>query len=238
MNNTIQSLQALYVVLDGELTDTYEDIANGIPVSDYTVIPDAIMAITKKATSGGGSGASLPDVTVADNGKLLTVVEGAWNKADAPTELPTVTTDDNGKVLTVSGGKWSKVITHGDRVEELTFSNLSELGDELREAIPYVLNNALNNLSNCKLVIYNAYGVSGLTAILHLSEMQVGQTMIHKFVQDAAFDSTNSKFMNGYTIVLTDESIVGKGYSFDGNGITINNNSIVQGNDTGGCLIY
>lgn len=236
MNNTIQSLQALYVVLGGELTDTYEDIANGIPVSDYTVIPDVIMAITKKAT--GGSGASLPDVTVADNGKLLTVVEGAWNKADAPTELPTVTTDDAGKVLAVRGGEWSKVIAHGDRFEELTFSNLSELGDELREAIPYVLNNTLNNLSNCKLVIYNAYGVSGLTAILHLSEIQVGQTTIHKFVQDAAFDSTNSKFVNGYTIILTDESIVGKGYSFDGNGITMNNNSIVQGNDTGGCLIY
>lgn len=58
MNSNVQALRALYVVLGGELTDTYEDIANGVPVSDYAVIPDVIMAISKKATSGGGSGAS------------------------------------------------------------------------------------------------------------------------------------------------------------------------------------
>lgn len=33
--------------------------------------------------SGGGGGSSLPSVTTADNGKVLTVVEGAWDKADA-----------------------------------------------------------------------------------------------------------------------------------------------------------
>lgn len=35
-----------------------------------------------KAVSGGGSsGSSLPEVTTDDNGKVLTVVEGAWDKA-------------------------------------------------------------------------------------------------------------------------------------------------------------
>lgn len=46
--NTIESLQALYVKLGGSLTDTYEDIAGGVPVSDYAIIPDMIAAITKK----------------------------------------------------------------------------------------------------------------------------------------------------------------------------------------------
>lgn len=31
----------------------------------------------------GGGGSALPAVTAADNGKVLTVVEGAWDKADA-----------------------------------------------------------------------------------------------------------------------------------------------------------
>lgn len=35
-----------------------------------------------KASGGGGS--ELPDVTAADNGKILGVVNGAWNKMDAP----------------------------------------------------------------------------------------------------------------------------------------------------------
>lgn len=58
MNTNIQALQALYVKLGGSLTDTYSDIANGFPVSDYTVIPDMIEAVSKVANSGGGGGDS------------------------------------------------------------------------------------------------------------------------------------------------------------------------------------
>jgi len=104
MNTTIIALQALYVALGGSLTDTYEDIADGIAVSNYVVIPDMINAIAQKAA---GAGIELPSVTSSDNGDVLTVVNGAWNKADAPTELPTVTADDNGKVLKVVDGAWA-----------------------------------------------------------------------------------------------------------------------------------
>lgn len=50
----------------------------------------------------------LPIVTSADNGKVLGVVSGVWNKMDVPTELPSVTSSDNGKVLSVSNGSWNK----------------------------------------------------------------------------------------------------------------------------------
>ena len=52
--NTIEALQALYVKLGGDLTDTYEDISGGVPVSDYAIIPDMIAAVAKKATPSGG----------------------------------------------------------------------------------------------------------------------------------------------------------------------------------------
>lgn len=58
MISTVNSLKDLYVKMGGSLTDTYEGIANGVPVADYNVIPDMIEAITQKAGSGGGGGGS------------------------------------------------------------------------------------------------------------------------------------------------------------------------------------
>jgi len=46
----------------------------------------------------------VPDPEVADNGKILTVVEGVAAWADAPVELPVSEVADNGKVLTVVEG--------------------------------------------------------------------------------------------------------------------------------------
>ena len=43
----------------------------------------------------------VPDPKVADNGKVLTVVEGVAAWADAPVELPVSEAADNGKILTV-----------------------------------------------------------------------------------------------------------------------------------------
>lgn len=47
MNTTVIALQNLYVALGGSLTDTYEDIADGVAVSNYVVIPDVINAIAQ-----------------------------------------------------------------------------------------------------------------------------------------------------------------------------------------------
>lgn len=80
MKRTVKALQDLYVKLGGQLTDTYAGIADGIKVGLYKRIPDIIEAVKEKA-SGGGGGAGLPEVTAADNGDVLTVVEGAWAKA-------------------------------------------------------------------------------------------------------------------------------------------------------------
>lgn len=81
MNTTIQALQALYVKLGGSLTDTYGAIASGEQVGNYTTIPDMIEACVQKTGSGGGS--ALPAVTAEDNDKVLTVVNGAWDKAES-----------------------------------------------------------------------------------------------------------------------------------------------------------
>lgn len=94
MDNTITALKHLYVALGGDADD----------VADIVIIPDMINAIAALITSGATK--ELPTVTAEDNGKLLTVSDGKWTKAVAPTELPAVTTDDNGKVLKVANGAW------------------------------------------------------------------------------------------------------------------------------------
>lgn len=55
------------------------------------------------------AGSSLPEVTASDNGKVLKVAGGVWDKGSETKELPSVTSSDNGKVLGVEGGQWKKI---------------------------------------------------------------------------------------------------------------------------------
>lgn len=64
MNTTVIALQNLYVALGGSLTDTYEDIADGIAVSNYVVIPDVINAIAQLKTT---ESVATTDDTPTDN---------------------------------------------------------------------------------------------------------------------------------------------------------------------------
>lgn len=78
---------------------------------------------------GGGGGSNLPSVTSADNGDVLTVVNGTWDKA-APSggdSLPEVTASDNGKVLSVVSGEWNKA----DAPKELPTIFLGDAGKVL-----------------------------------------------------------------------------------------------------------
>lgn len=73
MNLTVEALKELYIALGGSAPN----------VADITLIPDMIKAIA--AHISGGGVAELPSVTTADNGKVLTVVEGEWSAAALPT---------------------------------------------------------------------------------------------------------------------------------------------------------
>lgn len=88
----LEALKEVYVALGGDEENfTATTNAEGI----------ALIATVVSA------GSALPEVTAADNGKVLMVVDGAWAKAAAPTELPTVTAEDDGDVLTVVDGAWA-----------------------------------------------------------------------------------------------------------------------------------
>lgn len=71
-----------------------------------------------KASSGGSD---LPDVTAADNGKLLGVVNGAWNKMDAPIGGVDYSTTEQD-----TGLKW----INGKEIFQKTFENIGTYSDQ------------------------------------------------------------------------------------------------------------
>lgn len=72
MENITEALKNLYVAFGGNADD----------VETTTNIADVINAIATYIGEGGA--AELPTVTTADNGKVLTVVAGKWEKANLP----------------------------------------------------------------------------------------------------------------------------------------------------------
>ena len=53
MDTTVKALQNLYVAMGGTLTDTHDDIASGVAVSNYVTIPDMINALAALKSQGG-----------------------------------------------------------------------------------------------------------------------------------------------------------------------------------------
>ena len=80
--SNLDALKALYVAVGGALTDTHANINGGSTVANYVLLADVIAAIAAKISAG--SMKELPSVSSTDNGKVLTVVSGKWNKANLP----------------------------------------------------------------------------------------------------------------------------------------------------------
>lgn len=72
-----------------------------------------VLGVNNGAWDKVNASSGLPSVTSDDNGDVLTVVEGAWGKAAPGGTLPAVTSDDNGDVLTVVNGAWDKAAPSG-----------------------------------------------------------------------------------------------------------------------------
>lgn len=97
MDTTVQALQALYVKLGGSLTDTYDNIADGATVADYATIPDMVDAIAQISKAEN----LINSVSNDDNGKVLTVVDGAaeFAEPDVNTFVVNYTRDGHDNVI-------------------------------------------------------------------------------------------------------------------------------------------
>ena len=92
---TVEALKALYVALGGALTDVYESIADGAPVSDYVTTPNVIEALAgftgiKETTVpfGKSVAASIDgDGVISDEGIAMLASVGLVMSEDRKTEL-------------------------------------------------------------------------------------------------------------------------------------------------------
>lgn len=97
-----------------DITESLDKITNAIKATGGELPPvtsdddGKILKVVNGDWNKGAAPTELPEVSGTDNGKILTVTEGAWTKGDAPTELPAVSSTDNGKILKVTEGVWAK----------------------------------------------------------------------------------------------------------------------------------
>lgn len=92
-NTTVDALKDVYTELGG----------SAATVASMQTDAEVIEALSALV----GSTIELPAVTSDDNGDVLTVVNGAWSKAEPSGGLPEVTSTDAGKALIVdSEGAW------------------------------------------------------------------------------------------------------------------------------------
>lgn len=105
-------LMASYATV-AERAEAAADAAAESAQEVHDVIPEVTSADNGKVMMvengewGAGEVDVLPTVTAQDNGKVLGVVEGAWAPAEPEDGLPSVTSSDNGKVLSVVEGEWA-----------------------------------------------------------------------------------------------------------------------------------
>lgn len=84
------------------------DGENYITIYDETTITwsDAVPYHLISLKDGSEASTLLPIVTSADNGKVLSVINGAWNKGDI-SSIPTPPSDKNGRFLITKDGNWA-----------------------------------------------------------------------------------------------------------------------------------
>lgn len=75
--DNVSALKNLYASLGGSLTDSYDDIADGSPVGDYSQIADGISAVAKKATGGGSEPFIIPVTWDSTNNVYVTTITQA-----------------------------------------------------------------------------------------------------------------------------------------------------------------
>lgn len=167
--NIQEALKWIYASLGGDISA----LAN---VNDVTAILNAIADLD--TVQKIKSATELPDVSDADDGDVLTVVDGEWAKAEPSgggSSLPSVSSTDNGDVLTVVDGAWDKAastglpaVTSADNGKGLSVQGTPVAGAVIvpEQTASYDEDNSWYPLSNFNLSLFT----EGVTVLLTIGE--------------------------------------------------------------------
>ena len=160
---------------------------------------------------GSEGGSDLPEVSAADNGDVLTVVNGTWAKAEAPTGLPVVSGVDNGKYLGVVNGEWST--TDGDvfsvtvTMTQYDYSTSTSMDKSMTE-----INNAINNGQLIGVNFRISYEYTGFTpSIVNKGFSLCDNNLQAQFAATLTYGETDNYY---YLVTLSTYPSVSKVYTY------------------------
>ena len=182
MKTKTEALKELYVKIGGKLTDTYPGIAGGKQVLLYDTISDLIEVCGKIAIS-----AELPSVTSDDNGDVLSVVDGAWAKAEP------------------GGGNSPMVVTCVKKSigSRIVIDNISASYEDISEAVT----------NNVPVVLYVKEGAANKTFIYSMTgTLYNGGNARYCF--DLPFVITTNHILEIDRIIIDDEGITYESYAY------------------------
>lgn len=166
MKTTVQALQDVYIQLGGALTDTYAGIAGGVPVGDYTAIPDMVEAVSKKASAGGGGsgGDSICILHATIDGQTVSFSETASDVVDAyKAGKIMIVVDQDGKVYYESNGSYTEGETY-DYLELNFHYNVREGRNFVEYAITVYWDNDGEGTFDLSIYVNTVYGIPQYSA--------------------------------------------------------------------------
>ena len=145
-----------------------EDVT--VPSAPYTRLERFLKAIIDRISSFVG----LPEVTSSDNGKILGVVNGEWDKTDAPTGLGDPSNLNTGFVPIVSNDEWTYTHVYNVLVLSTTMS------DNIVSAITNFISSAVSSGTHTVYSVTITDGDAASDRDSYLS--QLNQCITHKVV--------------------------------------------------------
>lgn len=210
MNTTVQALQALYVKLGGSLTDTYDNIADGATVADYATIPDMVDAIAQISKAEN----LINSVSNDDNGKVLTVVDGAAEFAEPGTDtfIVTYTADEHADISCDKTA--SEIYAAYESGKTIT----AQLEDMMTQVVMHLF--AVASISGQNVITFSALGESrhqfAGVGVLHVGDDN-GNDQI---------TISNIKLANEQDVRNAEDCIVG--YDYVAGNISTQNNDLLK----------
>ncbi len=190
------------------------DGENYLTIYDETTITwsDAVPYHLISLKDGSEASTLLPIVTSSDNGKVLGVVNGVWDKKEITSPVPAASTSDNYSKLVIKNGAYTKMYDNLRLTVTLTENSGVYSGNyQIRTENGGALNNSISIMDICMFMILfylpsgDTHGNSlSLTAISYANKNSYG---IRDMLKQISFTDANGAYCHFTDVTVTDTTL-------------------------------